>query len=82
MEIKKIRTIRVAAQNRALWVQLETDEGHVGLGETWYGAEAVEGSRVGSVADAGALGIGLAEELLSSGGNQILDGLGKAGSDA
>jgi len=44
VRIAKIETIRVAEVDRALWVQVYTDEGQVGLGETWYGAQAVEAS--------------------------------------
>jgi hydroxymethylbilane synthase len=44
------------------------------------GAECVEGTRSGSVGDAGAIGIGLARDLLARGGDRILEGIGKAGS--
>ncbi|MCI0439477.1 MAG: mandelate racemase/muconate lactonizing enzyme family protein [Chloroflexi bacterium] len=48
MKITKVETIRVEDRSReysrALWVQIYTDEGHVGLGETWYGPMAVEGA--------------------------------------
>ena len=42
-EIKKIKTIRIKDRPNILWVELETAEGIVGLGETWRGASAVEG---------------------------------------
>lgn len=42
MKITKIETIRVEQHHWALWVRVFTDEGHIGLGETWYGARAVE----------------------------------------
>src|SRR4051794_19234481 len=42
MKIMKIETIRVAEFERGLWVQIFTDSGQIGLGETWYGARAVE----------------------------------------
>ncbi len=44
MKITRIETIRVAELPRVIWVQVHTDEGQVGLGETWYGARAVEGA--------------------------------------
>ena len=44
MKITKVETIRVEEFDRVVWVQIYTDEGHVGLGETWYGAQAVEAS--------------------------------------
>jgi len=44
------------------------------------GAEWVEGTRSGAVGNAGAIGIGLAEDLLARGGDRILEGIGKAGS--
>jgi L-alanine-DL-glutamate epimerase-like enolase superfamily enzyme len=42
MKITRVETIRVAEMPRVVWVQLYTDEGQVGLGETWYGARTVE----------------------------------------
>ena len=46
MKITKVETIRVASRRQAyrhgIWVQIYTDEGHVGLGDTWYGPMAVE----------------------------------------
>ena len=42
MKITAIETIRVAEHPNLLWVQVHTDEGLVGLGETFYGAAAVE----------------------------------------
>ena len=44
------------------------------------GAEWVEGSRSGGVGNAGAIGIGLAQDLLARGGDRILEGIRKAGS--
>ncbi len=41
-EIKKITTIRIKERPNILWVELETADGLVGLGETWRGASAVE----------------------------------------
>jgi galactonate dehydratase len=42
MKITEIETIRVAEFSNVLWVRVHTDEGFVGLGETFYGAGAVE----------------------------------------
>lgn len=37
-----VRTIRIAERPNLIWVEIETDEGLVGLGETFRGAAAVE----------------------------------------
>ncbi len=42
MKVTQIETIRVAEQPQVLWVQLHTDEGIVGLGETYYAPSVVE----------------------------------------
>lgn len=42
MKITAIKTYRVAEFSNVLWVHIETDEGITGLGETFYGAGAVE----------------------------------------
>ncbi|MFF7708676.1 enolase C-terminal domain-like protein [Pseudomonas sp. NPDC007930] len=42
MKITKIQTTRIKAWPNLLWVEVHTDEGIVGLGETFRGAEAVE----------------------------------------
>ena len=42
MKITQIETIRIAEQSHNLWVQIHTDEGIVGLGETFYAAPVVE----------------------------------------
>lgn len=42
MKIKKIETIRIAEHANICWVQVHTEEGLVGLGETFFGAQAVE----------------------------------------
>ncbi len=41
MKITKVETIRVQELSHILWVQVYTDEGLVGLGETWYAPRAV-----------------------------------------
>ncbi len=42
MKITKIETIRVAEQTQVIWVQVHTDTGLIGLGETWYAPTVVE----------------------------------------
>jgi len=42
MKITAIETIRIAQRPNLLWVQVHTDEGLVGLGETFFGAATVE----------------------------------------
>jgi galactonate dehydratase len=42
VKIEKIETIRVAEHPNLLWVEVTTDDGVVGLGETFFGAMAVE----------------------------------------
>jgi L-alanine-DL-glutamate epimerase-like enolase superfamily enzyme len=42
MKITAIRTFRAAEFSNVLWVHVETDAGVTGLGETFYGAGAVE----------------------------------------
>jgi L-alanine-DL-glutamate epimerase-like enolase superfamily enzyme len=41
-KLRRLRTIRIAERPNLIWVELETDEGLVGLGESFRGAEAVE----------------------------------------
>ena len=42
MKITQIKTIRVAQFPDVIWVEVHTDAGIVGLGETWYAATTVE----------------------------------------
>ena len=42
MKITKIETIRIGEYANICWVQVHTDAGLVGLGETFFGARAVE----------------------------------------
>jgi galactonate dehydratase len=42
VKISGIETIRAAEHPNCLWVQVHTDEGVIGLGETFFGARAVE----------------------------------------
>jgi galactonate dehydratase len=44
MKITKIETIHIGEFPAATWVQVHTDAGHVGLGETWFGPRAVAGA--------------------------------------
>lgn len=41
-EIAALTTIRIAERPNLIWVELETDEGLTGLGESFRGAQAVE----------------------------------------
>ena len=41
MKVTRLETIHLAEHPNILWVQVYTDEGLVGLGETFGGAEAV-----------------------------------------
>jgi galactonate dehydratase len=42
MKITAVETLRLGEHANLLWVRVHTDEGLVGLGETWFGAAAVE----------------------------------------
>ncbi|MBD3678766.1 MAG: mandelate racemase/muconate lactonizing enzyme family protein [Rhodobacteraceae bacterium] len=42
MKITGIETIRIAERPNLIWLQVQTDEGLTGLGETFFGAETVE----------------------------------------
>lgn len=42
MRITRIETIRIEERPNLLWVRVHTDEGLIGLGETFFGAKAVE----------------------------------------
>ena len=44
MKITAVETLRLGEFANLLWVRLHTDEGLVGLGETFMGAAAVEAS--------------------------------------
>ncbi len=43
MKITKLETVRAAERANLIWLLVHTDEGITGLGETFFGAEAVEG---------------------------------------
>lgn len=42
MEVSSVETVRVASHPNVIWVRVTTDDGIVGLGESWYGAAAIE----------------------------------------
>ena len=42
MLIKKIETIRTPDHPNLIWVKVYNEDGTYGLGETWFGAEAVD----------------------------------------
>ena len=42
MKITAVETIRLAEFANVLWVQVHTDRGLIGLGETFFGARAAE----------------------------------------
>ena len=50
MRITAIETLRAEEFANVLWVRVHTDSGIVGLGETFYGAEAVEAHIHGTLA--------------------------------
>ena len=41
-KVQCVRTIRIAERPNLVWVEIETDEGLIGLGESFRGAQAVE----------------------------------------
>mgnify|MGYP001181205148 CR=1 FL=1 len=43
LKIKSIETIRLDEFPAIIWIQVKTDSGHVGLGETFFGPRAVAG---------------------------------------
>jgi len=43
MKVTDIETVRIDSHPNILWVRVHTDEGLVGLGETFYGSQAAEG---------------------------------------
>ncbi|MET4483669.1 mandelate racemase/muconate lactonizing enzyme family protein [Bradyrhizobium sp. F1.13.3] len=42
MKIIGIETVRLRSRTTVIWVRVHTDDGLVGLGETWFGCAAVE----------------------------------------
>ena len=45
MKIAKIETLRIEEFPNLLWLRVHTDEGLIGLGETFMGPRTVEASR-------------------------------------
>jgi len=43
VKITSIETIQLEEFPAIIWIQVKTDSGHVGLGETFFGARAVAG---------------------------------------
>ena len=41
MKIEKLETVWIDAQPNTMWLRVHTDEGLVGLGETFYAPRAV-----------------------------------------
>src|SRR4051812_4895404 len=42
MKISKIETVRLTSRPTLIWVRVHTDEGLIGLGESWFGCAAIE----------------------------------------
>ena len=42
MKINKVETIRLQSHATLIWVRVHTDDGFVGLGESWFGCAAIE----------------------------------------
>jgi galactonate dehydratase len=42
LKITKIETIRLQSRATLIWVRVHTDEGIIGLGESWFGCAAIE----------------------------------------
>ena len=42
MKIIKIETVRLTSRPTLIWVRVHTDEGLIGLGESWFGCAAVD----------------------------------------
>ena len=53
MKITQIETVRAGEFPRVIWVQIHTDSGLVGLGETYYAASTVEAAVHDARRDAG-----------------------------
>ena len=41
-KITKIETILLRSRATLIWVRIHTDEGIIGLGESWFGCAAIE----------------------------------------
>ena len=42
MKITKLETIRLASRPTLIWVRVHTNDGLIGLGESWFGCSAIE----------------------------------------
>jgi galactonate dehydratase len=42
MKITKIETVRLTSRPTLIWVRVHTDEGLIGLGESWFGCAAID----------------------------------------
>src|SRR4051812_27609146 len=42
MKVTKIETVRLTSRPTLIWVRVHTDEGLIGLGESWFGCAAIE----------------------------------------
>ena len=42
MKITKIETVRLTSRPTLIWLRVHTDEGLIGLGESWFGCAAIE----------------------------------------
>src|SRR3954464_335476 len=42
MKITNIETVRLTSRPTLIWVRVHTDEGLIGLGESWFGCAAIE----------------------------------------
>src|SRR3954463_14985610 len=42
MKITNIETVRLTSRPTLIWVRVHTDEGLIGLGESWFGCAAVD----------------------------------------
>lgn len=50
MKITALETVRLTERPSLVWVQVHTDEGVTGLGESWFGAEILEADIHGRIA--------------------------------
>ena len=50
MKIQRIETLRPAARPSLIWVRVHTEDGLVGLGESWFGTDAIDADVHGRLA--------------------------------
>ena len=58
-KITTLRTIRLPERPKLVWVEIETDDGLTGLGETFRGAQAVEAVLHETVVKVKGVGVGV-----------------------